>query len=95
MAVGTGDLNQSLKAGTYSVASPFSAPFTVTFPASWTPSALVSGDVNMSTAGSSIAVDLVDNVFADPCQSAGGPMKAARRRYRRRHRDRPDPHGRV
>ena len=74
MAVGTGDLKQSLEPGTYHVASPFGVPFTISFPATWTPNALVAGDVNMSTAGSSIAIDLVDNVFADPCRSAGGPM---------------------
>lgn len=81
----TGDLTQAdidrpLTAGTYRVGDPFGAPFGITVPDKWQLKTLKAGDAQLSITpdGQSypawIVVDLIENVFADPCKSDGGPI---------------------
>ena len=67
--------------GTYRVADPFGVPFEITLPANWQLKTLKEGDTEfaMTLDGESypawIVVDLIENVFADPCKSASGPIE--------------------
>lgn len=81
-ALAQADIGVVLNAGTYRVADPFSVPFAITFSTTTKPNSLALGDVSFSPtsnvgSGYGITVDLVDNVFADPCHSANGPKKPA------------------
>ncbi len=74
------DVKRPLAPGTYRVAAPFAAPFSLAFGSQWTPSALAVGDANFTkttpaNGGAGVAVDLVEKVFADPCHTKGGPTK--------------------
>ena len=71
-----------LTAGRYRVAAPFTQPFALTVPSGWTLDTLAAGDVqfhNTSVNGGNgaawIVVDVVDNVFADPCRASSGPIQ--------------------
>ncbi len=77
--LGQSDLNHRLEPGTYRVADSFGAPFEITVPVDWRLKALAANDVQFAYTldGENypawVVVDLVDNVFEDPCHSAGGP----------------------
>ena len=74
-SLGTDDIGRLLAAGTYQVGGPFGVPTTITVPAGWELHNVDEGDVYFSGGGSWIVIDLLENVFADPCQSAGGPSQ--------------------
>ena len=66
------DLDQPLEPGRFRVAEPFEVPFSVTFASSWTPRTLAHGDVQFvasapRTGAGWLVVQLVENVFVDPC----------------------------
>lgn len=77
--LGQSDADKPLTAGTYRLGDPFGAPFAITVPATWRLKTLAPADVQFSITqdGESypawIVVDLVENVFADPCKPGGGP----------------------
>lgn len=71
-----------LTAGRYSVTEPYAVPFSLTVPSGWTLKTLTSGDaqflntgVNGGDGAAWIVVDIVDNVFADPCHANNGPIQ--------------------
>ncbi len=74
------DLNKPLEAGVHRTGKPFGAPFAITLPGAWQLRGLEAGDAQFAatTDGSHfpawIVLDLIENVFADPCHSADGPM---------------------
>lgn len=76
------DMDISLSPGAYQVAAPFAVPFTISFPTSWTPKSLTVGDASFAKVDPStgntmwVTLDLIDGVFADPCNSGSGPAKA-------------------
>lgn len=78
-SLGDADLNHPLKPGTYRVDDTFGAPFEITVPVYWRLKALTASDVEFAYTldGENhpawVVVDLVDNVFEDPCHSGGGP----------------------
>jgi hypothetical protein len=77
--LGAADLGRSLGAGTYQVQAPFGKPFTITLADPWTLKSLAEGDITFSksTPANGTAwfrVNLIENVFADPCHSASGPI---------------------
>ena len=77
--LGQSDLNHPLAAGTYRIADTFGAPFEITVPVYWRLKALTASDVQFAYTVDGenhpawVVVDLVDNVFEDPCHSASGP----------------------
>jgi hypothetical protein len=86
--LGRADLGRRLAGTTYRVASPFAVPFEITLPPSrlwtlWTVDSFRSpfhGDVRFRASsglvffGAYVVVDLIENVFADPCHIDSGPM---------------------
>ena len=74
-SLGTPDVNRSLTAGTYRVGDPFGVPTTVKVPTGWKLDHVDQGDIYLSSDDSWIVIDILENVFADPCQSAGGPIE--------------------
>jgi hypothetical protein len=75
--LGVADIGRPLESGAYRVAAPFAVPLTITIPQGWTLKSLVEGDVSLTGPGDGapwVVIELVDNVFADPCDSAGGPI---------------------
>jgi len=69
------DLDRELEPAGYRVGEPFAVPFTVTFAAPWIMKSHERGDVSFvrarpATAAAWLTVDLVDDVFADPCHEA-------------------------
>jgi lysophospholipase L1-like esterase len=77
VSLGVADIGRSQPAGTYRIAEPFGVPFTVTVPTAWSLGSLGPGKLDLATADglSSIAIELIENVFADPCHSQSGPME--------------------
>lgn len=80
--LGPTDKDRPLKAGTYRVADPFGVPFAISFPTEWTAKTMASADVqflntavNGGDSAAWVVIDLVDDVFADPCHTDGGPIK--------------------
>ena len=75
--LGVGDVGRPLTAGTYRIAEPFGVPSTVTVPTAWSLGSLGPGKFDLATAdgSSSIAIELIENVFADPCHSMGGRVE--------------------
>ena len=77
--LGQSELDHPLSPGTYRVADTFGAPFEITVPVYWRLKALTASDVQFAYTVDGenhpawVVVDLVDNVFEDPCHSAGGP----------------------
>jgi hypothetical protein len=76
------DVNRELDPGMYRVAGPFDVPFAIRFPSGWSLKSLAQGDVqflntavNGGNGAAWVSLDLVENVFADPCHTAGGPIK--------------------
>src|SRR4051812_24387980 len=73
----TRHLDTALVPGTYRVDAPFGAAFSLALPTEWTLKALSKGDVEFVDSGRGdrgtawLVVDLVENVFADPCHDAG------------------------
>jgi hypothetical protein len=70
---------QDLTAGTYRVGYPFAVPFSISLTQPWIAHNVSEGDVTLErpNAGQEstwIVVQLVENVYADPCNAAGGPM---------------------
>ena len=76
--LGPADIGRSLTAGTYQVGKPFAAPFTIALPAGWSIGSLVQGDVSFGGPPGNdagwLVVEVVENVYTDPCQSGSGPM---------------------
>ena len=76
--LGDADIGRALDAGTYGIAAPFAAPFSIAVPAGWSLSSLGQGVVYLDGPPGSDApwlyIGLPANVFADPCHSQGGPM---------------------
>lgn len=75
--LGVADIGRPLESGRYRVAAPFAVPLSITIPQEWTLKSLVEGDVSFTGPGDGapwVVIELVDNVFADPCDSAGGPI---------------------
>jgi hypothetical protein len=79
VSLGQADLDHPLKPGTYRVADTFGAPFEITVPVYWRLKGLTPNDVQFAYTVDGenhpawVVVDLIDNVFEDPCHSAGGP----------------------
>jgi len=73
-SIGSAD-QRLLAAGTYQVGDPFGIPTTVTLPAGWTLDHVDAGDVYLSSADAWIVIDILTNVFDDPCHSASGPIR--------------------
>lgn len=77
--LGLADLDHPLEPGTYQVADTFGVPFEITVPVYWRLKALSASDVQFAYTVDGenhpawVVVDLVDNVFEDPCHSSGGP----------------------
>jgi hypothetical protein len=71
------NIDKALLPGTYRVAGPFGAAFSLAFPTEWTLKALDQGDVEFVNSGGGenggawLVVDEVENVFADPCHASG------------------------
>ena len=70
---------RDLGPGTYRAADPFAVPFTITFGQGWTLRNLMPGDVGFRKALPEngavwINVDVPEGVYADPCQTVGGPV---------------------
>ena len=74
-SLGTADIGRPLTAGTYQVGDPFGIPTTITIPEGWKLDDVDQGRVYFSSADPWIVIDILENVFADPCQSAGGPIQ--------------------
>ena len=82
VTLGIANLDQPMVSGTYRVAAPFNVPFSMTVPLGWSLKSLAEGDVtflntavNDGNGAAWISLDLVENVFADPCHTEGGPIK--------------------
>ena len=71
------NLDKPLLPGTYRVAGPFGAAFSLEFPTEWTLKSLDEGDVEFVNSGKGdngvawLVIDTVENVFADPCHATG------------------------
>ena len=74
-ALGSADVGRSLAAGTYQVGDPFGVPTTIQVPGGWKLDNLDQGDIYLSSADAWIVIDILENLFADPCQSSGGPIQ--------------------
>ncbi len=75
MSLNVGDIGRPLSAGTYRVGDPFGVPATITVPEGWKLDNVNQGNVSFSGGNAWIVFDILENVFADPCQSAGGPIQ--------------------
>ena len=69
------DLDQELEPADYRVGEPFAVPFTVTVGAPWIMKSLARGDTSFvrakpAAAAAWLTVDLVDDVFTDPCHES-------------------------
>jgi len=70
------ELNRTLAAATYHTATGFAAPFTVTLPAGWSPSALnvgetsLIGPVNQNDHQPYIGAFIIERVSVDPCRES-------------------------
>ena len=69
------DLDRELEPADYRVGEPFAVPFTVTVGAPWIIKSLARGDTSFvrakpAAAAAWLTVDLVDDVFADPCHGS-------------------------
>jgi hypothetical protein len=67
--------------GAYAVGRPFGAPFSVGLASDWTLKQMALGDTQFTntddpnaSGAAWLVVDLLDDVYADPCRSGGGPM---------------------
>ncbi len=70
------DIGRLLSAGTYRIAEPFATPFTIALPDGLKLGSLVEGDVNIAAdKGDWIVVEVVENLFVDPCHTEGGPVE--------------------
>ncbi|MEO8273210.1 MAG: GDSL-type esterase/lipase family protein [Chloroflexota bacterium] len=67
-------MGRPLSEGAYRVGAPFEVPFTISLPADSQLVTLGRGSAAAGTGSGWIQVDLVENVFADPCNSMSGPM---------------------
>ena len=58
--------------GTYRVGAPFGAPFEFTAASAWRVDTLKAGEYTMAdrSGNGTVVVDVIDNVFGDPCQDA-------------------------
>ena len=72
--LGEHDIERSLDAGTYRIGAPFGVPTTITVPEGWELRNVDQGDITMGSGDTWIVIDIVENVFADPCESRGGPI---------------------
>jgi lysophospholipase L1-like esterase len=72
--LGAADVGRPLAEGVYRIGAPFEVPFLISLPAGSEVMALSRGDIAVGTGGGWIQVDLVENVFADPCDSMAGPI---------------------
>lgn len=77
VSLGIADVGRPLPAGSYRITEPFGVPFTITVPADWSLGSLAPGRLDFAAAdgSSSMIIELIENVFADPCHSMGGPME--------------------
>lgn len=75
--LGVADIGRSLAAGSYRVADPFGVALTFSVAEGWKLDHLDQGEVGIVSSDRRgwVVVDLVENVFADPCQSRGGPRQ--------------------
>ena len=94
-ALGSADVGRSLAAGTYQVGDPFGVPTTIQVPGGWKTTTLDQGDIYLSSADAWIAIELLENVFADPCHQPGGPMDPPSRRPSMGSLRRPEGDGRL
>jgi hypothetical protein len=77
VTVGSTDLKHTMPPGTYRVGAPFGLPIRFTIPSLWTVEKLAAGEytmINGADQSGSVVIDLIDDVFADPCHSNGGPL---------------------
>lgn len=72
-----------MEPGTYRIGAPFTVPFTITFPTSWTLKTNTGPSVNFTktlTEGAAwVSVDVIRNVFVDPCHTDKGVRSPAPR----------------
>lgn len=80
--LGGSDTDRPLWPGTYRVSGPVGVPFQIAFPTQWTLKTFAPADVqflntavNGGDGAAWVVVDLVDQVFADPCNLTGGTVK--------------------
>src|SRR5262245_58898982 len=74
-ALGSADVNRPLAPGTYQVGDPFGVPTTVPVTGGWKLDHVDQGDLYIWSDDAWLEIDILDNVFADPCHSAGGPIQ--------------------
>ena len=68
------DVGRPLAAGTYHVGVPFGVPTSFSIPAGWSVGNLDQGDISLGSGNSWLVIDIVQSVFADPCESRDGPI---------------------
>lgn len=67
-------VEQALTAGTYEIGAPFGVPTTFSVPAGWRVTNLDQGDITLASGDTWLVIDIVESVFADPCESRDGPI---------------------
>lgn len=68
------ETGQTFPAGDYRVAGPFGQPFRITLTSPWTLARVAAGEAGFTSGSGNLSVNLIENVYDDPCQSGGGPL---------------------